>query len=228
MSDDENDPEGQSPDDPLLAEAEDLLAELDFSGRPRINGGATKATQAILVRDLTRADLAALNGPRGVNTPKSIQRIRSSHHALARCLASGMNNPQAGLVTGYSQSRVYLLQQDPAFIALVEEYKNEAKEIFADLQERMTNISLDAIEELQERLDASPEGFSIGMLLDVVKAFADRTGHGPGQEVKLSVSSSMIDRPPKETYEEWQKRRARELGAEPDIGSLEPPTGTPN
>jgi len=214
--------------DPDQAEADFLVDELLLDGPnpPRISGGMTKATEAHHVRDLTRADLAALEGHRGVQ-PKSIQRIRSSHHALARCLASGMNANQSSLVTGYGAQRIYMLQRDPAFIALVQEYKLEAKEIFADLNERMTNISLDAIEELQERLDASPEGFSISMLLDVVKTFADRTGHGPGQEVKLSVSSSMIDRPPQESYEEWQKRRARELGAE-DIGSLEPPTRASN
>ena len=138
-----------------------------------------------------------------------------------------MTAPQASLVTGYGYQRIYMLQRDPSFIALVQEYKLEAKEIFADLNERMTNISLDAIEELQALPDSAPEGFSISMLLDVVKTFADRTGHGPGQEVKLSVSASMIDRPPQETYEEWQKRRARELGTE-DINSLEPPTRASN
>jgi hypothetical protein len=63
------------------------------------------------------------------------------------------------------------------------------------------------------------------MLLDVVKAFADRTGHGPGQEVKLTVSPAMIDRPPKETYEEWTRRRARELEPEQSIEiNMETPT----
>lgn len=215
-------------DDP---EADALIDELDFSpGPPRINGNLTRDTQAVFVRDLNQADVQALEGPRGAHLPRSIQRIRASHHALARCLAGGMKASQAALVTGYTQTRISLLQQDPTFQGLVADYQFESKEIFADMHERMTNLSLDAIEELQDRLADAPEAFSTGMLLDVVKAFADRTGHGPGQEVKLSVSPSMIDRPPKESYEEWQKRRARELGTEPDIDdtSMGPTTRTTN
>jgi hypothetical protein len=201
-----------SSDDP---EADALIDELDFSP-PRLLGAVPRETEGYFVRDLTKADLQALDAPRGT-LPKAIQRIRASHHSLARCLASGIKPVQAALVTGYSQTRISLLLRDPTFAGLVEDYKREAREIFADLNERMVNLSLDAIEELQDRLADAPEGFSTGMLLDMVKACADRTGHGPGQEVKLSVSPSMIDRPPKESYEEWQKRRARELGADSDI-----------
>lgn len=211
---------------------EELLDELDF--RPRIFGNVPKRdVSATYVRDLTEADMAALNGPRGSSPPRLVQKMRSSHHALARCLASGMKAVQAAAVTGYTQNRISILQQDPTFQALVTDYRQEAKDIFADLTERMTNLSLDAIEELHERLADAPEAFSIGMLLDVVKAFADRTGHGPGQEVKLTVSPSMIDRPPTENYEEWQARRARELTPDNDtitdrLSSMEPPTGSTN
>jgi hypothetical protein len=75
----------------------------------------------------------------------------------------------------------------------------------------MNDLSLDAIEILQERLHDSPEGFTIPVLLDLVKTFADRTGHGPNQEISLKVSNDLIDRPPRETYEQWQARRAQEL-----------------
>ena len=205
----------------------DLLEELDFVGPPRLLGNLGRAEiSALPGRDLTQADLQALEGPRGANLPRSIQRLRSSHHALARCLASGMKASQASLITGYTQNRISLLQDDPAFQALLADYRAEARDIFADLNERMNNISLDAIEELHERLQDAPEAFSIGMLLDVVKAFADRTGHGPGQEVKLTVSPNMIDRPPRETSEEWLARRAKEL--EPSGPAEEGPNGPLN
>jgi hypothetical protein len=228
-------PPGHNPTVQTAEVPADPLDELDFVGPPRLLGNLGRAAiSATPGRDLTQADLQALEGPRGANLPRSIQRLRSSHHALARCLASGMKASQASLITGYTQNRISLLQDDPAFQALLADYRAEARDIFADLNERMNNLSLDAIEELHERLVDAPEAFSIGMLLDVVKAFADRTGHGPGQEVKLTVSPSMIDRPPKETYEEWQARRARELSPEgeaPDDGGLSglvPTTRTPN
>lgn len=201
----------------------EIVDSIEFEGPPRLLGNLTRSLSATYVRDLTAADIDLLNGPRGAALPRQIQKIRSSHHSLARCLASGMKPHQAAEITGYTQNRICLLQQDPAFQALLAEYREEAREIFADLNQRMNNLSLDAIEELQERLNDAPEAFSIAMLLDVVKAFADRTGHGPNSEVKLTVAQATIDRPPKESYEEWKARRARELGADPDT-----PTGALN
>jgi hypothetical protein len=122
-----------------------------------------------------------------------------------------MRGPQAALVTGYSPGRISQLDKDPAFTALVEDYRQESKSVFADMAERMSNLSLDALELIQERLQDTPETFTVPVLLDMVKAFADRTGFGPGQEVHLKVDKDFIDRPPRETAEEWAARRQREL-----------------
>jgi hypothetical protein len=89
----------------------------------------------------------------------------------------------------------------------------------------MSNVSLDAIEVLQERLHDEPGAFSVSMLLDVVKTFADRTGHGPGQDVTFKVEKDFVDRPPRETYEEWRDRRLKEIN--PDSGPPAP-TNEPN
>ena len=149
----------EDPNSTVESQEDSLLDELDF--RPRILGNVPKPdVSATYVRDLTEADMAALNGPRGSSPPRLVQKMRSSHHALARCLASGMKAVQAAAVTGYTQNRISILQQDPTFQALVTDYRVEAKEIFADLTERMTNLSLDAIEELHERLADAPEAFS--------------------------------------------------------------------
>lgn len=200
---------------------EDLLAELDLGPSPdpvteyRITGALPTANFFVdYARDLTQADVAALSLPRN-SKANPLVRIHSSHHSLARCMASGMKQSQAALVTGYNPSRISILMHDPTFQALVADYKAEVKSAFADLAERMTDMSLDAIEILHERLQESPETFTIPVLVDVVKAFADRTGHGPGQEVHLKVDRDFIDRPPRESIEEWKARRAAELsGAE--------------
>jgi hypothetical protein len=205
---------------------DDLVDDLDTSPSPRLLGNLPRDLHIEYTRDLTEADLATLQGPRG-SRPKSLMRIHASHHSLAKCLATGMKQSQASLVTGYTQSRISILLDDPAFQALVEDYKAEAKAIFADLAERMSNVSLDAIELLQERLHDNPETFSIPVLIDVVKTFADRTGHGPGQEVHLKMDQNFIDRPPRESFDEWKERRARELG---EVGgdSLVPSTRATN
>ena len=99
-----------------------------------------------------------------------------------------------------------------AFTALVADYRLEAQSIFAQLGERMSNFSLDAIELLHERLQDNPEQFSIPMLVDGIKAFADRTGFGPNQDINVRMSTAdLIDRPPRETHEQWQARRAKEI-----------------
>jgi hypothetical protein len=203
--------------------SDDLLDELDLGGgkrprsdtleRPRALPEQREAAHVAYERDLTEADMAALALPRGTQ-PKSLIRIHASHHSLARCLATGMKPTQASLVTGYSTGRISALQRDTAFQSLVEDYRREAKSVFADLAERMSEITLDAIEMLHERMHDSPEALTIPMLMDIIKAFADRTGHGPGQEVHLKMSPDLIDRPPRETYEQWQERRSRELTPE--------------
>jgi hypothetical protein len=202
----------------------DLLSELDLGEvarprsdtleRPRLQGRSPVPLHIAYERDLTEADIVALSAPRGVK-PKSLVRIHASHHSLARCLAAGMKPQQAALVTGYSPGRISQLQSDPAFKALVHDYQTEAKSIFADLAERMNDLSLDAIELLQERLQDAPETFTVQTLLELIKTFADRTGHGPNQEISLKMDRDFIDRPPRESFEEWTARRAKELEGPP-------------
>ena len=195
----------------------DLLAELELD-----LGSAAGTTRmgffCRYVRDLTEADLAAY-AARPVGTQlRPLARIHASHHAVARCLAIGMKPHQTALVTGYTTVRINQLEQDPAFQALLAEYRSETSEAFAKLSERMYNLSLDAIEALHERFLEAPQDFSIMQLLDVVKTFADRTGHGPNSTVELNVSqSNMIDRPPRETFEEWEARRRKELAPHVEV-----------
>src|SRR5262245_183500 len=127
----------------MSEDPKDLLDELDLG--PRTQGAPRRPIHYEYSRDLVAADIAALSVPRNIVAP-SLRRIHASHHSLARCLASGMRPGQAGLVTGYSASRISILQADPAFQALVAEYRAEAKSVFADLADRMNDLSLDAIE----------------------------------------------------------------------------------
>lgn len=204
------------------AEEGQLIEELDLGGvapsrpdtleRPHINGSLPREFHAAYSRDLVPADIEALKLPRGT-APRSLMRIHASHHALAKCLAAGMKPAQAALVTGYSPGRIGQLANDPAFTALVEDYRLEAKSVFADMGERLLNVGLDFLELLQEKVYDSPETFTIPMLMDGIKMAADRVGFGPGQEVHLKMAQDFIDRPPRETQDEWTKRRQGELAA---------------
>jgi len=194
-------------------DALELVESLDLSEpieRLRTVGAMKKEFFINYDKDLTAADLAALELPRP-RAPRTLQRIHASHHSLARCLAVGMKPSEASLITGYSPDRISYLQGDQAFRGLVAEYRHEAKSVVADATERMNAMSLDAMELLHERMQESPEMLTVPILLDIIKTFADRTGHGPGQEVKLTLERDLIDRPPRETAEEWSARRAKEL-----------------
>lgn|SRR5262245_49290251 len=178
--------------------------------QPRIRGSRPVELHISYERDLTEADIAALSQPRGVR-PKSLVRIHASHHSLARCLATGMKPAQAALVTGYSPGRISILQRDEAFSALVAEYQAEAKSVYADLGERMADFSLDAMEKLQELFHDQPELFTVPVLLDIVRGFADRTGHGPNQKLQVSLDRDFVDRGPRESFDDWNARRMKEL-----------------
>jgi hypothetical protein len=197
---------------------DDTVAELVLDDRPR---GPRRPMTGEYSRDLVTSDLAALaDRPAGqVVRPVTLARLHSSHHAVAKCLALGMKDVQTAAVTGYTTNRISALKRDDLFKALVAEYTDEAKSFAGDMVQRMANVSMDALELLHDRLLEKPEEFSVGMLLDVVKALADRTGHGPNQQVNLNLSVNSVDRPPRETAEEWNARRARELTADDIVGS---------
>lgn len=164
----------------------DLNLDLHLSGRK------AHAVGAEVLRELTLSDLGLLATERGVQ-PTRLQRITDRHHALARCLATGMGATEAGLVTGYTGSRISVLRGDPAFEELIAFYQGDKAKPVLDLQERMTSLALDATLELQDRLELDPEKVSTDQLLDTIKLTADRTGNGPKQ-TNVNVNVNLGDR----------------------------------
>lgn len=171
-----------------------------------LGGRAAKPISAELVRDLTESDLALLATERGVK-PTHVQRITERHHALARCLATGMSAGEAALVTGYTSSRISVLKGDPAFEELIAFYTRAEGVEVQDLQTKMTALAKDTITELQERLELEPEKFSASELHDQFKLVADRSGFGPkSTQTNVNVNVNLGDR----------LRAARERAATPN------------
>jgi len=159
----------------------------------RTRGRAASPITATQVRELVQSDLALLETEKGV-TSTPLKRLRDSHHGLARALAAGMTPAQCQIITGYSPSRVSILQADPAFRELVDHYRGLETELHADMIERMKTLGLDALEELRERLEDSPEDFQPSMLLEITKVMADRTGAGPSsKQTSVNVSVNYAD-----------------------------------
>ncbi len=175
-----------------LAQTYGLFPVVDLGFDIHLGGRAAKALSAEVVRELTQSDLALLATERGIK-PTSVQRITDRHHALARCLASGMSITESCLVTGYTPSRISVLRGDPAFEELIAFYRNDKAKTVLDYQEKLAIARNMATDGLIDRMEEKPEAFSAGDYLDIIKTSADRTGHGPKQ-TNVNVNVNLGDR----------------------------------
>lgn len=166
--------------------ASDLGFDISLGGR------MAKVVEASAVRELRESDLAMLATERGIK-PSHIQRLTDRHHALARCIATGMSAEEAGLCTAYTPSRISILKGDPAFEELVAFYRGDKGAQVQDLGEKLLSITRDAADVMQSRLEDTPEAFTVGELTDLLKTGADRTGFGP-KATTVNVNVNLGDR----------------------------------
>lgn len=160
----------------------------------RTRGRAAKPLIATVVRELDEADLGAVGVEKGVQS-NPLKRLSDRHHTLAKNLAGGMPVGEAAVFSGYTISRVSILQADPAFQELLEFYRGQVGEYYRDMHQRLAGLSLDAAEILADRLEESPEEVSIGQLMELTKMGADRTGFGPQtSSTNLNVNIDLATR----------------------------------
>lgn len=172
--------------------------------------GRQAAPLAISVkRELTIADKEELEHPSPKGTEiQPLAKLRHTHHMAARLLAEGRPPGEVALVTGYSNSRISILQQDPAFAELVEYYRTQVTTAYVNVHERLAALGLATVDELQERLEADPESFKNRELMDLATMLLDRTvappkgakpgmsgGGGGGAGVKVTVNFVKSDSP---------------------------------
>lgn len=171
-------------------------------------GRRPQAVSAELVREITEADVALL-AVAGETKAPPLKRLRDRHHALARMLASGLPEGEAAIVCGYDPSRVSVLKADPTFQALLKFYRDAVEPHYADLHERLSGLSIDAVEELRGRLEDEPESVSTALLLDIATKGADRTGFGP-TSTQVSLTANLGDKL-KLARERVRERRLKDI-----------------
>lgn len=170
----------------------------------RTHGRSAQPLTFEVIGELEEADIRALSVEKG-SKPSPLKRITDRHHALARNLASGMAEGEAAYVCGISNSRVSILKADPAFQELVTFYREHVEAKYADMHQRLANLSLDAIQALSDRLEDDPDALSVNQLIEVTKMGADRTGFGPqSSSTNVNVNVGIADRL------EEARRRVRE------------------
>lgn len=121
-----------------------------------------------IVRGLTAEDIPRLQMPLPQATaPIPIKQLRASHHQLAQLLCQGRPDSEVSLITGYSLSRISILKSDPTFKELMAGYQEIRNQVFVDTLERMKILGLSTLDELQERLEQSPERWSNRELMEM-------------------------------------------------------------
>lgn len=178
------------------------MLDIDI-GRISNRGRRNATLHAEVVREISAMDLAT-RGEVGSVAPK-IKKIRASHHYLAQQLAMGdLKQTEIAMTTGFSESRISILKNDPAFQELLAFYANQRKEAVADTLKQLSVLGHDALAELRDRLEDEPDSFSSRELLEIVKVMMDRTGHGPTTKIEAQVMHLTAD----------QIARVRALAAE--------------
>lgn len=141
------------------------------------------------VRHLTEVE------SRAVAPIPTIKRLRDSHHAVARLLARGMSPWQVSLQTGYSPSRISILQRDPTFIELKTFYERDEDATAQEFEAILLGVSRDAIQEIQERIQDAPEQITMSELVEIAKVTADRAGFAPiTRSINKNISYNIGDR----------------------------------
>lgn len=157
---------------------------------PRTKGRASAPLAHEFAGEVTAGDLALLASEREVPATPVVIRLRDRHHALARCLANGMTETEASIITGYDISRISILKRSPAFAGLVEDFKKIDAGLQAEFMVRATTLTMTAMDRLQEALEDDEKPMSPAMALEIGKFGADRTGHAPVQK-SLNINASV-------------------------------------
>lgn len=171
-----------------------VLANAGTSLRGR--GKSAQALGAAVSRELTLVDIEQVGTAQvGVDTTPALQKLRSSHHRLAQLLAQGYKEVEASRITGYSQSRISILKNDPAFKELLSHYAKEVQDQFSDTVEKMKHVTDDALDVLHERILDEPDSLGSGVLIDLVAKIGDRAGFSPvtkSVNLNLPVDASAL------------------------------------
>lgn len=134
------------------------------------------------VEAITDADLIDLrDAPRGTGIAAPVvQKIKHSHHEVARLIGIGMKQIDVSRITGYTTVTIHNLMNSPAFMDLVEHYSEMRDEAVMDIAGRLSVVASDALDVLHERINEEGEDkMDSETLRKVTKDILDRAGHSP-------------------------------------------------
>jgi len=103
------------------------------------------------------------------------QRLRATHHLLARAIAEGRGDVAAAALSGYDLAQVRGFKSDPGFKELIAYYSAQCDAIAERYSDRIAALGLAALDELQHRIETTPEEIPTKDLLRIGESLLDRT-----------------------------------------------------
>lgn len=150
-------------------------------GRYPIGAGETELGE---IEVLTKADLAIVLEKRP-DSGSRLQKLRDSHHMLARMVALGKRYAEAGRLAGYAANRVSMMMKDPTFVELVDHYRAQIAEGWKQEVDEFTELAVGnmvmAERMLRDKLEAADEDdtqLPTRDLISISRDAADRFGYG--------------------------------------------------
>lgn len=153
-------------------------------------------------RELTPDDLPELEAnmaPAESRPAGPIERLRYSHHQLARYMARGLTPQEISGLTGYSPPYIRRLEEDPTFRELLAGYSTERDIAFSETLERMKTLGISALDELQRRMDDEPEAWSRREVMELAKLMLIEPGRqapGPAGGPAIAIAVSFVSPEP--------------------------------
>jgi len=171
----------------------DLVAEIMA---PASRGRKRSDVQGSVTRELESDDIQKLHGLSfgALGTVVApLKRLKHSHHGLARLVADGVREAEISAITGYSLSYISSIKKFPDFIELVAYYNEQKQEVYLDVHQRLSSLSMDALDELQGRLADDAERFDNRELKEIAEMGLDRVGYGKATQVNHSHKIALVD-----------------------------------
>ena len=100
----------------------------------------------------------------------ALLRVNHTHHLAAQLMASGaVSQVEVSRRTGFTPTYISKIKKDPEFQKLLAYYEEKVEEKYVNGPERMQVLGLAALDELQARLGADPEGWTKRELMELAE-----------------------------------------------------------
>lgn len=159
-----------------ILEPEDLASFLEQKQRGvAVQEGAEGAQQA----------------PQEADDPRDLKRVREKHHSVARLIAAGTTQRLTATITGYSESYLSILLNNPAMQELVDYYRIQRGNAVEVVAEKLRYGALGAVERLVDKMEQ--DQLDANALLGLAKLGLDRSGHGPRNTTEVITENHVYD-----------------------------------